>query len=82
MEDVGMSYGHLVYFTTIWYILPIDIWYVLWYFGIFSPVLVCCIKINLATLIQTLLVWTQDPPSIKKRGPALRTSRPAVLQPL
>jgi hypothetical protein len=29
MEDVGIFYGHLVYFTVIWYIL--------WYFGIFFP---------------------------------------------
>jgi hypothetical protein len=39
--DVGLFSGHLVNFKSIWYIL--------WSFGIFSPVLVCCIKKNLAT---------------------------------
>jgi hypothetical protein len=29
------------------------IWYILWPFGIFSPVLVCCSKKNLATLVTT-----------------------------
>jgi hypothetical protein len=41
MEDVGMSYGHLEYIRTIWYILwPIGnlalIWYI-WYRGNLSP---------------------------------------------
>jgi hypothetical protein len=39
---VGIFYGKLVYFTAIWYIL--------WLFSIFSPVVVCCTKKNLATL--------------------------------
>jgi hypothetical protein len=39
-------YGHLVYFTTIWYIL--------WPFGTLFPLLVCCTKKNLATLLQTV----------------------------
>jgi hypothetical protein len=34
--------GHLVYFVAIWYIL--------WSFGVFFPVLVYCTKKNLATL--------------------------------
>jgi hypothetical protein len=42
MEDVGIFYGQLVYIVAIWYIL--------WIFGLFFPVLVCCIKKNLATL--------------------------------
>jgi hypothetical protein len=49
MEDVGVFYGHVV-FTAIWYIS--------WNFGTFYgylvyffPVLVCCPKKNLATLI-------------------------------
>jgi hypothetical protein len=25
-----------------WYMLHMAIWYILWYFGIFFPVLVCC----------------------------------------
>jgi hypothetical protein len=52
MEDVGLFYGHLVYFTTIWYIL--------WSLGIFHvylvhlfPIWVCCTKKNLATLMRT-----------------------------
>jgi hypothetical protein len=35
MEDVGLFYGNLVYFTAIWYIFP---------------VLECCANKNLATL--------------------------------
>jgi hypothetical protein len=41
-HQLGMFYGHLVYFMVIWYFLPI---------------LVCCIKINLATLFSS----THDP---------------------
>jgi hypothetical protein len=46
---VGQSYGHLIYFMTIWHSL--------WQFGtcIFA-VLVCCTKKNLATLLQS---WMQ-----------------------
>jgi hypothetical protein len=43
----GIFCGRLVYFVAIWYIL--------WSFGAFSPVLVCCIKENLATLQWTKL---------------------------
>jgi hypothetical protein len=50
MEDVGILYVHLVYFTAIGNITHIAIWYILWSFGIFFPVLVCCTKKNLATL--------------------------------
>jgi hypothetical protein len=39
MEDVGLFYDHLVHFVGIWYIFPI---------------LVCCTKKNLATLLVTL----------------------------
>jgi hypothetical protein len=42
MEDIGIFYGHLVYFVAIWYILCL--------FGINFPVLVFCTKKNLATL--------------------------------
>jgi hypothetical protein len=48
MEDISELYGHLVYFTDIWYILRL-----LWSFGIFFPVLVCRIKKNLATLDES-----------------------------
>jgi hypothetical protein len=49
MEDIGIFYGHLVYFEAIWYILRqfgiicghlvyfAAIWYILW---LFSPILV------------------------------------------
>jgi hypothetical protein len=37
MEDVGLFYGHLVYFTAIWYTYIVAIWYILWLFGIFTP---------------------------------------------
>jgi hypothetical protein len=43
MEDVGIFHGHLVDFPVTWHIL--------WPFGTFFPVLVCCSKKNLATLI-------------------------------
>jgi hypothetical protein len=50
-------YGHLVYFVALWYIL--------WLFGTFFPVLVSCTKKNLATLVvprkptQQLFNWVQ-----------------------
>jgi hypothetical protein len=48
MEDIlcpfGQFSGHLAHFMAIWYILP--------QFGTFLPVLVCCIKKNLATLFN------------------------------
>jgi hypothetical protein len=50
MKDFGIFYGPLIYFTTILYIL--------WTFGIFCgnlayfPGLICCIKKNLATLLD------------------------------
>jgi hypothetical protein len=37
MEDVGVFYGHLVYYAAIWYIL--------WQFGIFCGHLVYCMVI-------------------------------------
>jgi uncharacterized membrane protein YhaH (DUF805 family) len=40
----GLFYGYLVYFMVILYIL--------WLFGIFLPVLACCSKRNLATLMS------------------------------
>jgi hypothetical protein len=40
----GIFYGHLAYFMAIWYIL--------WNFGVFFPVLVCCVKKNLAALFE------------------------------
>jgi hypothetical protein len=49
LEDVGKFYGHLVYFTAI-LVYFVAIWYSLWFFGLFFPVLVCCTRQNLATL--------------------------------
>jgi hypothetical protein len=50
MEDLGMFYGHLVYFITIWYILcQFGIFMVIWYS---FPVLVSCTTKNLATLLE------------------------------
>jgi hypothetical protein len=37
MEDDGIFYEKLVYFTAIWYTYFIAFWYVLWQFGIFFP---------------------------------------------
>jgi hypothetical protein len=66
MEDAGKFYGHLVNIPAIWYILwPFSI-RILWSFGIgygnlvyvflviwyIFPVLVCCAKNNLVTLIS------------------------------
>jgi hypothetical protein len=47
IEDVGIFYVHLVNFPAIWHNI--------WPFGIFYPVLVCCIEKNLATLIRISL---------------------------
>jgi hypothetical protein len=53
MNDVGILYGHSVYFTAIWYVLrPFGIFYVFWYI---FPVLVCCSKKNLATLFHNAI---------------------------
>jgi hypothetical protein len=42
MEDVITCYGHLVYFTAIWYtVWPFGIFMVIWYI---FPVWVCCTK--------------------------------------
>jgi hypothetical protein len=65
---VGIFYGHWEYFTAICYIswllglfcghliYFIAIWYILWPFGMvvlhISPVLVHCVKKNLATLLH------------------------------
>jgi hypothetical protein len=77
MEDVGIFYGDLLYFTAIWYILrPFVIFYghllffyghlvYFWRFGIFFPVLVCCTETNLATLISARSV-AELPQMLKK----------------
>jgi hypothetical protein len=53
-DDVGIFYGHLAYhlayFTAIWYIFWLFGICIVWVFGIFFPVLVCCTEKNLATL--------------------------------
>jgi hypothetical protein len=43
MKNAGIFNSHLVYLTAIWYIL--------WLFGTFFPVLVCCTKKYLVTLL-------------------------------
>jgi hypothetical protein len=75
----GLLYGHLVYFVAVWYV----IWLFAIYFSRFGflygyliyifPILVCCTKKNLATLIATfdarigscihrkVLRYTRDP---------------------
>jgi hypothetical protein len=58
LEDLAMgrfwhTFGHLVYLVAIWYIL--------WLGGIFLPVLVCCIKKNLATLMRSLFSFFWEP---------------------
>jgi hypothetical protein len=57
MEGDGMFHGHWVYFTANWYIVCMAIWYILWPFGKFFPVWVCCTKKNLATLTPTFLSY-------------------------
>jgi hypothetical protein len=55
MENIGIFYGHLEYFTAIWYILwPFGNVVVIWYLYIYFPILVNCVKKNLATLGWTL----------------------------
>jgi hypothetical protein len=54
MEDVGLFYGHLVYFTAICYTYVfcghLKHFMVIWYI---FPILVCCTKKNLATLTRS-----------------------------
>jgi hypothetical protein len=58
MENVGIFYGHLVSFKAIWYIL--------WSFGIYFPVLVCCSKKNLTTLIFSLGIRRSVPVQVSR----------------
>jgi hypothetical protein len=60
MNYVGIFFGHLVYFTIIWNILWPFGTYILWLFGMFFPVLVCCTKENLATLVVRCYKDVQD----------------------
>jgi hypothetical protein len=53
MENVGIFYVYFVYFMAIGSNFMV-IWYILWSFGIFFPVLVRCPKKNLATLAPTI----------------------------
>jgi hypothetical protein len=60
MEDVGIFYGHLVYFMAIGYMWWQIVIFYLCLFGAFFTVLVCCTKKNLATLLHLspeLPVW-------------------------
>jgi hypothetical protein len=52
IENAGLFYGHLEYFTLIWYIIwqfvnIVVIWHI-------SPILVYCVKKNLATLVASI----------------------------
>jgi hypothetical protein len=49
-ENVDIFYGHLVYFTPILVQLK-SLWYILWFFVEYFPVLVCCSKTNLTTKV-------------------------------
>jgi hypothetical protein len=55
MEEAGILNGHFVYFIANWNILcPFDIFYgnlVYFLFWYIFPILVCCTKKNLATLL-------------------------------
>jgi hypothetical protein len=53
MENLGVFYDHFVYFTAIRNILWAFGIHILWYFGIFSSVLVFLTKKNLATLLRS-----------------------------
>jgi hypothetical protein len=79
MKDVGIFYGHLVYFKAILYIL--------WQLGkiggylpsIFFPVLVCCTKKNVATpgryaLCNYTALFSGIPLSMKTWSPKPRLS--------
>jgi hypothetical protein len=56
VEDVGIFHHHFVYLMAKWYIF-LDIWYILWPFGVFFLVLVRCTDKNLATLHWTCIFW-------------------------
>jgi hypothetical protein len=71
--QLGIFYDHLEYFMIIWNILWSSGTYILWYRGLlyvcrflYSPVLVCCTKKNLAALVHMywcdndILIWNQD----------------------
>jgi hypothetical protein len=49
MDDVGMFYGHLVYFMAIWYIL--------WLFGIFYGYLVYFMVILVYLMVIWYILW-------------------------
>jgi hypothetical protein len=59
MENVGMFYDHLVYLFYAQLVYFMDIWYILWSFGIFCGRLVYFSRFgllyqkNLATLLPT-----------------------------
>jgi hypothetical protein len=41
MENVVIFYDRLEYFSAIWLNVCMAVWYSLWSFGIFFPILVC-----------------------------------------
>jgi hypothetical protein len=50
IENLGIFYDHLVFFTAIVGKYFKSIWYILWSFGIFLPILVFCTTKNLAIM--------------------------------
>jgi hypothetical protein len=79
MENVGIYFGHLEYIPAIRYILWLIV-NLLRQFGIFFPVLVYCVKKNLATLAGSRME-----PSIKAKKPMApfgpQTRRPFFRKP-
>jgi hypothetical protein len=51
MENLGIFYDQLVYFTYGHCKYVMAIWYILWFFGIYFPLLVFWTDKNLATLV-------------------------------
>jgi hypothetical protein len=83
MEDFGLFYGQLVYVFFVHLVYFMAIWYIVWSFVNF-PVLVCCIKINLAPLIfssDTYVGAQQNPSglSINLRNEFLRLQKTLFL---
>jgi hypothetical protein len=68
MEYVGILYGRLVYLWLVGIFMLIR--YILCLLGTFFPVLVCCTKKTLATMLRLAFVtsqWRIDPPRLMAR---------------
>jgi hypothetical protein len=70
MKDVGKFYGHCVYFTAIWYILHMFIWYILWpfwyifpfWYGVTRKIWQPCTKRQRATSTRMRPMWKKIAP--------------------